>query len=234
MATANQRNYDELYARREAFLRWPADWVLRFHNMFLRERLPERADILDFGCGSGNNSVPFLKMGHVVRGIDVAPACRDLVRKNLDFHSLPSDFFQLQIVEPPIVEMPYDNEAFDFVLSNQVHYYSQTEGELHDVNLEILRVLKPGGIFFVTMMGPKNYYIKNWTRSVEAGIHSVRIDAADHRLAGVHEEILLCRDEEHLRDLFREFELVTTGYFDQSMFDLSSNFHYILVGRKRT
>lgn len=233
MTTQNQSNYDALYARQEAFLRWPADWVLRFHNMFLRERLPEHATILDFGCGSGNNSIPFLKMGHTVHGIDVAPSSRDLVRQNLEFHGLPTNFLDtLQIVQPPIVEMPYDDCTFDFVLSNQVHYYSSSEEELHAVNREIRRVLKPGGTFFVTMMGPKNYYISDFTRHVENGVHRVRIDLAGHRLEGVKEDVLLCRDEEHLKELFREFALVSVGYFDQKMFDMNSNFHWVYVGKR--
>lgn len=234
MTTENQANYDELYTRSEAFLRWPADWILRFHNMFLRERLPSDAQILDFGCGSGNNSIPFLKMGHAVMGIEVAQSSRDLVRQNLEFHGLPLDYLHdLQIVSPPIINLPYKDNTFDFVLSNQVHYYSASEDELHSVNSEIERVLKPGGIFFVTMMGPKNYYISDFTRSVtQDGIHNVRIDDDKHRLAGVHEDVLVCRDEDHLRNLFHEFGAVTVGYFDQKMFDMKSNFHWIFVGKK--
>jgi hypothetical protein len=40
-------------------------------------------------------------------------------------------------------------------------------------------------------------------------------------------------DEKALCELFSEFEPVSTGYFDQSMFDMASNFHWIYVGSKR-
>ena len=40
-------------------------------------------------------------------------------------------------------------------------------------------------------------------------------------------------DEEELKDLFSEFECLSTGYFDQSMFDMTSTFHWIFVGKKR-
>ncbi len=234
MAPQNQANYEGLYSERQAFLRWPADWILRFHNMYLRARLPQPASILDFGCGSGNNSVPFLKMGHHVSGVEVASTSTELIRENLEYHGLPLDYLsRVQLLDPPITSLPYGDHAFDFILSNQVHYYSTSESELHAVNAELARVLKPGGTIFVTMMGPSNYYIADYTRSVKGGgVHEVRIEDPTHRLFGVGEDVLLCRSEAHLRDMFREFRTVSTGHFDQRMFDMTSNFHYIFVGEK--
>jgi len=35
-----------------------------------------------------------------------------------------------------------------------------------------------------------------------------------------------------LSNLFSEFDFVNTGYYEQSMFDLTSNLHWIFVGEK--
>jgi hypothetical protein len=94
------------------------------------------------------------------------------------------------------------------------------------------RVLRPGGLVFFTMMGPTNYYITHHLKDVHGGVYEISIDEKGHRLEGVKEMIFLVRDEEHLKDLFSEFECLTSGYFDQRMFDLRSNFHWIFVGRK--
>jgi SAM-dependent methyltransferase len=138
------------------------------------------------------------------------------------------------IQPPPILNLPYEDNYFDFILSNQVHYYSSSEEEIHVVNKELLRTLKPGGSIFITMMGLKNYYITHHLKEISQNtqIYKVRVTDPDHRLYGVSEDVLAVRDEEHLRNLFDEFEPVTVGYFDQSMFDLKSNFHYIFVGCK--
>jgi len=232
----NQDTYSKLYSRNAAFLRWPADWVLRFRNMYLNSELPSKASILDFGCGSANNSIPFMRDGHDTYGIDVSESIIPLVRQNLEYHGLPEHLVEnYSFAEPPLVSLPYPDESFDFVLSNQVHYYSTSDSELHDVNRELIRVMKPGAIIFATMMGPKNYYITKHLDSIseDGSVYRVRIEEAGHRLYGVAEDVLLTHDEDHLRSQFAEFEPVSVGHFDQAMFDMSSNFHFIFVGRKR-
>lgn len=42
---SNRDNYEALYEKEEAFLRYPVDWVIRFHNMYLRKALPENANV---------------------------------------------------------------------------------------------------------------------------------------------------------------------------------------------
>ena len=231
----NKNNYENLYNREQAFLRYPADWVLRFNNMYFKSRLPKKAKILDFGCGSGNNSTMFIAQGHEVFGIDVTESILPLVKQNLELHGLdPNNIRRFTHTTGPILHLPYKDNYFDFILSNQVHYYSSSEVELHGINKDLFRVLKPGGSIFITMMGLKNYYITHHLKelSQNAQIYKVRITDPNHRLFGVSEDVLAVRDEEHLLNLFKEFEPVTVGYFDQSMFDLYSNFHYIFVGRK--
>ena len=60
----------------------------------------------------------------------------------------------------------------------------------------------------------------------------MRIDDPNHRLNGVSEDVLLVRDEAHLLQRFQEFKPITTGHFDQAMFDIKSNFHFIFAGTK--
>lgn len=234
MKLTNPDNYDSRYSEKKGFLRWPADWLLRFHNMYLRDKLTSESRVLDFGLGSGNNSLPFLKAGLEVYGVEVAQHSRELISENLDYHGLAHSFLdRVSIQDPPLTQLPYDDNFFDLVISNQVHYYSTSEDELHGVNQELSRVLKPGGTIFVTMMGPSNDYITRWTAQVsDAGVHHVRIDDPNDRLNGVAQDILLVRDESHLLDLFREFKPLTTGHFDQGMFDMKSNFHFIFAGSK--
>ena len=49
----------------------------------------------------------------------------------------------------------------------------------------------------------------------------------------VEKYIYLVENEDELKDLFSEFECISTGHFDQGMFDFSSNFHWIFIGKKR-
>ena len=83
------------------------------------------------------------------------------------------------------------------------------------------------------MMGPRNYYIAKHTKNIIDGkIHDISIEDSSHRLNGVREIIYLVKDEDELVSLFSNFELITTGFFDQGMFDMVSNHHWIFVGNK--
>lgn len=149
-----------LYSKEEAFLRYPADWIIRFHNMFLKKNIPMDSRILDYGCGSGNNSIFFLQKGYSVFGVDVAPSFRSLVGKNLELNNLSNSLLEnFKLIEPDSINLDYPDNHFDFVFSNQVLYYLPTEEHLKNVCTEIKRVLRPNGFVFFTMMGPHNYYI---------------------------------------------------------------------------
>ena len=96
---ANQANYEALYAKNEAFLRYPADWLIRFYNMALRSVPPGRA--LDYGCGSGNNSMFLMQKGWEAYGVDAAPSFPKLLMQNLALHHLPeSTAARFSVISP--------------------------------------------------------------------------------------------------------------------------------------
>ncbi|HOE56328.1 MAG TPA: class I SAM-dependent methyltransferase [Bacillota bacterium] len=230
----NKGNYENLYSKEEAFLRYPADWIIRFHNMFLKNNIPKDGKVLDYGCGSGNNAVFFVQKGYSVYGIDVAPSFKNLVAKNLEMNGFDKSLIDnYTLIKPDATKFDYPDNYFDFIFSNQVLYYLPTEEHINAVCTELKRMLKPGGYVFFTMMGPYNYYITHHLKQVHnEKIYEISIDDKNHRLYGVKELIYKVKDEEHLCKIFDMFEPVTVGYFDQKMFDLSSNFHYIFVGKK--
>lgn len=229
---ATKANYDAIYAQKRVFLRYPADWIIRFHNMTLRDRLAPGAKVLDYGCGSGNNAVFFTRQGYDVTLSDITKTAQPLVDENfIDAHMAPRD---VAVLDPTPERLPWPDATFDFVVSNQVLYYLPSYAELSRIAAELHRVTKPGGLCFLTMIGPKNYYITDHVKSVRDGVHEVFI-GGDHRLAGAtgyHEFILVPRDEDHLAELMQPWTRRDIGYFDQRMGDMTSNFHWIFVGEK--
>lgn len=232
---ANQGNYESLYQAEQAFLRYPADWLIRFHNMYLRANLPTGARVLDYGCGSGNNAIFLIEKGYEVHGVDVAPSFKSLLVKNMALHHVDSKSAErFSVISPDATDLDFPDNNFDFIFSNQVLYYLPSMEHLQKVCAGFRRILKPGGIVFFTMMGPRNYYITHHLKSVHANgtVYDVRVEEKGHRLEGVREVVLLAKDEKHLCEMFSAFEPLTVGYFDQKMFDLYSNFHWIFAGRK--
>ena len=230
----NKQMYEDLYSKEEAFLRYPGDWIPRFHNMYLKEHLPS-GRVLDFGFGSANNGIFFIRNGYEVHGVEVTEKSMDITAANLKSYNLdPKLIENFQVLPLDWERLPFEDGYFDFVLSNQVLYYLSSESEIKRVCKELSRVLKPGGTVFFTMMGPTNYYMRYYAKSIHnQSVYEIKFEDPSHRLHGLHEMIYLVRDEDELKSLFDEFECLTTGYFDQRMFDVKSNFHWIFAGTKR-
>ena len=227
------RNYESVYSDRRVFLKYPADWVIRFHNMCLKNELPKNARILDFGGGSGNNSLFFAQQGYNVQMTDITPTVVPLVEELFSNSGLPAP--SVEILEQTPSSIPFGDSEFDFCLSNQVLYYLPNQSEIEKVTNEIYRTLKNNGLFFCTMMSRENYSISHHSKLMKDDVFTVEMPS-DHRLSGTSgykEHIFVPRDEDHLTSLFPAFEPVTIGYFDQRMFDMHSNKHWIFVGRKK-
>ena len=233
MLEVNRDTYQGLYAKEDVFLRYPADWIIRFHNMYLKKHLPT-GRVLDYGCGSGNNSVFFIQQGYDVYGVDVAPTAMDHVKENLKSRGLDQKHAeQFQVVPVDAAPLRFPDGFFDLIVSNQVLYYLASEQQIRKVCRELHRCLRPGGTVFFTVLGPKNYYITYHTKQIhDRRVYEVVIDEPGHRLFGLRELIYLVRDEADLKNLFSDFECVTSGYYDQRMFDMTSNFHWLFVGKK--
>src|SRR3989344_3154572 len=224
----NKEYYGKLYSKNESFLQYPAGWVIRFHNMYLKSHIP-KGRVLDYGFGTGNNSIFFMEKGYDVYGVEVNDGGRELMKKNLERnHVNPKEIDKFTLIPPNNVKLPFKDNFFDVIISNQVLYYLSSEDQIRKVCKELHRILRPGGVVFFTVMGPKNYYIKYHAKQIHpGGVYEILVDDPKHRLYGNREFIYLVRDEEHLKDLFSDFKCLSTGYFDHAMFDMPSGFHWI-------
>lgn len=231
--STNHQTYINKYSGAKECLKYPADWIIRFHNMYLKKVLP-KGKVLDFGCGSGNNSLFFIEKNYNVYGVDITNNFEQLVKSNLKRNNLSLKALNnFSIISTDCTSLPFKDEFFDFILSNQVLYYLPSKEHIQKVCRDMARCLKPNGLVFFTMMGTKNDYISKYSKSIKGNIHKVLVDTIGHRLEGTEEEIYNINNEDELKDLFSEFECISTGYFNQSMLEMSSNFHWIFIGKKR-
>jgi SAM-dependent methyltransferase len=106
------------------------------------ESLPEGAKVLDVGCGTGEQVRLIRELGYDVSGLEPAPAMRQQAIENNP---------GTQIVDGTITEIPFDDNSFDAVVSIEVLRYLHRDDTIKSYE-EILRVLKPGGQLFVTLV----------------------------------------------------------------------------------
>ena len=107
--------------------------------------------VLDVGCGSGNLTLTakrYAATSGSVHGIDAAPEMIDVARKKAS--RLRMDvIFHVGLIE----KLPFPDANFDVVISRLVIHHLPDDLKQRGF-AEIFRVLKPGGLFFITDFTP--------------------------------------------------------------------------------
>lgn len=118
-------------------------------DQILKGRFSKEMKILDAGCGEGRNCVYFLNEGYQIFGVDSNPIATQMAR--IYAQTIQQDYdifrFQTSVVE----NMPFHQGAFDAVISSAVLHFAQNETIFLKMVEDMMRVLKPGGIFFLRM-----------------------------------------------------------------------------------
>ncbi|MBO4686919.1 MAG: class I SAM-dependent methyltransferase [Clostridiales bacterium] len=113
--------------------------------------------VLDLGCGYGSYTEYFRSIGGCVTGVDGASAMIELAKEKYP----DSAFDVVDMTEA----LPFENESFDIVFCNQV--LMDIEPVEH-VLAEVVRVLKPGGIFYFSIVHPA-FYNGEWVEGNPSG-----------------------------------------------------------------
>src|SRR5438876_7436207 len=108
-------------------------------------QLPHGAACLDIGCGVGAYMSRLLDQGFEVTGIEPSAEMRRLAAKNV-----PADL----VSDGSVLQLPTPDSSIDFVYAIEVFGYLDTRDNVQG-HREIVRVLKPGGIYFGT-------YVNKW------------------------------------------------------------------------
>lgn len=110
----------------------------------LRDACPAPADVLDFGCGSGEIARACAQSGYRVHGVDMSPRMIEAARKG-DIEG-PVSFSLLSAAEP--LQLPFAGASFDAIVASSVVEYvaspAQCFAELH-------RVSRLGGRMLLTV-----------------------------------------------------------------------------------
>ncbi len=105
---------------------------------------------LDLGCGVGRHALLLARAGFEVTAFDGAPTGLDVLRETAVAENLA-----LQVDQGLMTDLPYASLSFDFVLAFNVVYHGEP-GVVRRAIEEIGRVLKPGGLYYGTMLSKRN------------------------------------------------------------------------------
>ena len=129
-------------------LRYPDVYIVR---MLFKEGLhlkPGR--VLELGCGSGNNLIPFADFGWEVTGVDVSAEALADARHNL---AGVGTFIECDLATQFAVP---EDAAFEVVLLPQIIYYLPRQSCIRLLQ-ECRRRLVPGGVLFVSSRVPEDW-----------------------------------------------------------------------------
>ncbi len=106
---------------------------------------PTDGAILDAGCGDGYGSWKLAIEGYTVTGVDISDEMIMLAKKRT------SSDLSLSFQTGDIAQLPFENDAFAGIVAINVIEWTETP---LDTLLELTRLLKPGGILLLGVLGP--------------------------------------------------------------------------------
>ena len=154
------KQWDEAYLKGGNLLFWPHEEIIRFVSKYIRKRIDidEYAIIQDFklglvlGCGIGRHIKYLDEIGMKAYGIDLSEVA--ITKGKQWFNELGGKNLADQLVVGSILELPYEDNEFDFVVSHGVLDSMEFEIAVQGMK-EVARVLKPGGyMYFDVIMDP--------------------------------------------------------------------------------
>ena len=134
----------------------------------LNLNINKKSKILDVGCGFGNNLVPFIDLGCLVRGVEIdREICK--ITNNILKKKFHKKNINIEIGHNRSI--PFKDKYFDLLITNTLHY----ESSLRNINLalrEYSRVIKKNGYFYITTTANKSDFFKK-TKKISKNIYVI-------------------------------------------------------------
>lgn len=118
-------------------------------DQILKGRFTKEMKILDAGCGEGRNTIYFLHDGYQIFGVDYNPIAIQMARIYAQTIKKDYDIYRFQTAM--VSDMPFHKDAFDAIISSAVLHFAKDTVHFHQMMDEMMKVLKPKGIFFLRM-----------------------------------------------------------------------------------
>lgn len=171
------------------------------------------ASVMDHGFGHANNLVFLLSRGYECAGCEIS---EHLINEAQKLFKIIGKTADLRLVKG--LEVPFEDESFDVVVSWNVIHYNGTRAAVLKVISELRRVLKPGGVLLLSTVHPDSALFAR-SRHLGNGSYIVEEESEYDNRQGL--TLFFTRSAEELADLFGEFSEVKIGSASFDLFNLA-------------
>jgi 2-polyprenyl-3-methyl-5-hydroxy-6-metoxy-1,4-benzoquinol methylase len=137
---------------------YPNEFIVRFLSKYVKRRTgldsyhvhrPDIRRVLDLGCGTGRHIVMLARQGFETLGIDISEKGVSFARQWVAKEGLKAD---LRV--GTTTQLPWDDRSIDAIVCHGVLDHMTYEDAQKTVR-EVLRVLKPNGLFYVSLISTR-------------------------------------------------------------------------------
>lgn len=204
--------------------------VFRFYGRILKPQFGLGGNwerLVDFGCGQGASVNYFHQHGFNARGVDVSEA--NIMVCKVRYPHI-AECFRVCQAEPKANDAyGFDEDIAVITAIQSLYYLSDTH--LSDC-LELLHAaMRPGGVFFATMMGRQSRDFYDNSTEYEDGLRVVNFQTSRMHVNDYY--INFTHDENDLKRKFAMFRPVHIGYYTEKFrSDEGEGFHFTFCGVK--
>jgi SAM-dependent methyltransferase len=206
------KQWDKIFKERGKYFTKPQKDTPKVVKLFKKKGIKK---VLDLGCGSGRHLVYLAKQGFEVYGFDISKRGIEIARDWLKNEELKANLKVGSIYK----KLPYKDNFFDAIVSVRVIHHAKVKS-VRKLIKEIERILKPGGLLFITVarLQPKKLKIPMVQSKMIAPRTYVSLEGKEKgAIHYLYNKTLLRRD-------FRNFKIYNIWV------DSSSKKHYCLLG----
>ena len=178
----------------------PSAAAVKSYELFKEENIKK---IVELGAGLGRDAIFFAQKKIHVEALDYSPAAIKIINEKAKKNNL------LNLVSAQVFDirkkLPFDNNSVEACFSHMLYCMALSNSDLENLNSEIFRILKPGGINIYTVRHTNDGDYKN-------GIH------IGENLYENDGFIVHFFSKDKVNQLSKGFEILNTEKFEEGNF----------------
>jgi len=215
----NVKEYDRVYLLGQNH-KYPNLNLVRIQKKYLKNNYGK---ILDFGCGSGENSMFLSRCGYKVVSLDASKQALKIVRrKNKKIKNKLKIFLFTNSNK-----LPFKDNFFDYIICLSMISLLGSKKNIIKLIKEFQRILKPGGKLVIDVNAPKGDFYKKANIKKDNAYFSLKSKKNKNLI-----KVYKCKSKKEFLSFFKGFSLDDIGEIYYKYLDFNDHEFLALLSKK--